>query len=164
MIPSFEHVVREIHALLDEWEPRLLAMPADLIESRRNSQNRTIRQILGHLIDSASNNTHRVVHMQYRESPVEYPNYASHGNNDRWIAIQDYQTEDWHQIIMLWKYANLHLAHVITRIDPEKLANEWLAGEGRHISKRYGAGLYSTFPAASGGNCCTGERIMNKVL
>jgi len=54
------------------------------------SQYRNIKQILGHKIDSASNNTHRIVYLQYRESPCDYPNYATKGNNDKWIAIQDY--------------------------------------------------------------------------
>ncbi len=91
MIKEFEPVVREIPALIDEWEPRLKGLPQDVITLRRNSQNRTIKQILGHMIDSASNNTHRIVHLQYQESPLRFPNYAINGNNDRWIAIQNYQ-------------------------------------------------------------------------
>lgn len=133
MNPAFEPVTREITILLAEWEDLLLRLPSGLIQSKRNSQGRSIRQILGHLIDSASNNLHRAVHLQYRESPVDYPNYASHGNNDRWIAIQDYQTEDWYNMVMLWKYSNLHLLHVIRGIPDTKQGQEWLAGEDRRI-------------------------------
>ena len=50
---------------------------------RRNSQDRTIKQILGHLVDSASNNMHRIVHFQYHDSPLHFPNYATNGNKDR---------------------------------------------------------------------------------
>ncbi len=90
--------------------------------------------ILGHLIDSASNNIHRVVHLQYRESPVDFPNYATFGNNDRWIAIQNYKEEDWQEMISLWKSLNLHLAHVIRNIDESCLEKEWIAGPGRLIT------------------------------
>lgn len=106
------------------------------ISERKNSQNRSIRQILGHLFDSVSNNTHRIVHLQYRESPCSYPNYASNGNNNRWIAIQDYQHEDWHNLIQLWKYANLHLIHVLRNVDFTKLDNQWISSETKLISLR----------------------------
>ncbi len=73
------------------------------------------------MVDSASNNTHRIVHLQYQESPLQFPNYATNGNNDRWIAIQDYQNENWGELIHLWKCTNLHIAHVIKNVDPSKL-------------------------------------------
>jgi hypothetical protein len=101
---------------------------------RRNSQNRTIKQILGHLIDSTSNNIHRVVHLQYQPSPLTFPNYASLGNNDRWIAIQDYQNEDWTAMIRLWKYSLLHFCHVIKNVNDDKLGSEWISGPGKTIT------------------------------
>ena len=122
--------------LLEAWEPRLLALSEETISNRRNSQNRSIRQILGHLVDSASNNTHRIVHLQYRENPCSFPNYATNGNNDRWIAIQNYQQEDWHQLVQLWKYVNLHLIHVIRQVDMSKLENQWISSETELISLR----------------------------
>ncbi len=115
---QFENSCQNILQLLEIWEPRLLALSEEIISNRKNIQNRSIRQILGHLFDSASNNTHRIVHLQYRENPMTFPNYATEGNNDRWIAIQDYQHEDWNNLVQLWKYANLHLIHVIRNVDP----------------------------------------------
>jgi hypothetical protein len=131
---QFEPANQTILQLLEEWEPRLLALPEEIIGDRKNSQNRSIRQILGHLCDSASNNTHRIVHLQYRESPMSFPNYASEGNNDRWIAIQNYQHEDWYNLVQLWKYANLHFIHVVRNVDLAKLENQWISGESKLIS------------------------------
>jgi len=134
MINEFEPVTRELLTLVDQWVPKLLDLPNHVITERRNSQNRTIKQITGHMIDSASNNTHRTVHLQYQESPLRFPNYASNGNNDRWIAIQNYQNEDWQNIVMLWKYANLHIVHVMQNVNPSKLDNQWYCSEERLIS------------------------------
>jgi len=134
MIKEFEPVVNGISTLVDEWEPVLLNLSYDVISNKRNSQNRTIKQIVGHLIDSASNNIHRIVHLQYQKSPFNFPNYATNGNNDRWIAIQNYQDEDWKNQIQLWKYINLHLAHVIQNIKPEKLQNEWIASQDKRVT------------------------------
>ena len=123
-------VTNEILTLIEEWVPLLTSFPADIITLRRNSQNRTIKQILGHTVDSTSNNIHRIIHLQYQQSPLIFPNYATFGNNDRWIAIQDYQNEDWSNLIQLWKYSLLHLAHIIGNVDETRLRNEWIADPG----------------------------------
>ncbi len=129
-------ITTEIRSLTEDWEPRLRQLSDEIITQRRNNQQRTIKQILGHLIDSTSNNTHRVVHLQYQESPFSYPNYATNGNNDRWIAIQDYQHEDWNNIIQLWKYSLLHFCHLINNLNDDKLENEWISGPEKNITLR----------------------------
>jgi hypothetical protein len=138
MIQEFEPVVLGILSRVNKWEPKLADLSGEVITGRRNMQNRTIKQILGHLIDSASNNTHRIVHLQYQKSPVRFPNYATDGNNDKWIAIQNYQAEDWKNMIMLWKYANLHLVHIIEHVDPSKLNIQWHYSEEKLISLKEG--------------------------
>ncbi len=131
---EFEANNQELLRLVAEWEPKLLSISDEILETRRNSQNRSIRQIVGHMVDSASNNTHRIVHLQYQPSPLIFPDYANLGNNDRWIAIQDYQTENWHDLVELWKYANIHMAHVIERVNLDKLANEWITALSEKVS------------------------------
>jgi hypothetical protein len=131
---QFENLAAEIIILVNEWEPKLISFPEEIISQRKNSQNRTIKQIVGHMVDSASNNTHRVVHLQYRELPLRFPNYATYGNNDRWIAIQNYQDENWQNLVQHWKYSNVHFAHVIQNINPEMLQNEWLSDVGEKIT------------------------------
>lgn len=138
MIKEFEPITEAVLKLINEWEPRLLNLDKYLIISRRNSQNRTIKQIVGHMIDSASNNTHRIVHMHYQPSPIKFPNYATDGNNDRWIAVQNYQDENWTDMIKLWKYSNLHILHVIKNVDPSKLENQWHYSDDTLISLKDG--------------------------
>ena len=125
---------QELIRLIDEWEPKLSQLPEDIVTQRRNSQNRTIKQIIGHMIDSASNNTHRIVHMQYQASPLIFPDYANLGNNDRWIALQNYQDEKWHDLVQLWKYSNIHIVHVINNVSAEKLDNVWISALNNAIS------------------------------
>jgi hypothetical protein len=122
--------------LMETWEDRLLALPEDVITNRRNTQNRNIKQILGHMVDSASNNTHRIVHLQYQTSPLVFPDYASMGNNDRWIAIQNYEAENWIDLVKLWKYTNRHIVHVINNVNLNKLDDTWLSAFGKEVSLR----------------------------
>jgi predicted MPP superfamily phosphohydrolase len=124
----------EIIALVNDWEPILGSLPDNIISQRRNSQNRTIKQIIGHIIDSATNNAHRIVHLQYQSLPLSFPNYATFGNNDRWIAIQDYQNEEWNTLVQLWKYSLLHITHVIKNVNPDHLNNEWISGPGEKVT------------------------------
>ena len=129
-------ITAEILSIIKYWEPKLTSLPIKTITEPRNSQDRSIKQILGHLIDSTSNNTHRVVHLQYQPSPFSFPNYATFGNNDRWIAIQNSQNEDWSNMIQLWKYSLIHFCHVINNVKDDKLENEWIAGAERNITLR----------------------------
>lgn len=133
---EFDSICSEILSLVNCWEPLLASLPEDTISTRKNSQNRCIKQITGHLIDSASNNTHRIVHLQYQASPLTFPNYATHGNNDRWISIQDYLNEDWMLMIQLWKYSLLHIIHVIKNVRTDKLDNEWMSSPGEKVTLR----------------------------
>jgi hypothetical protein len=63
-----------------------------------------------------------------------FPNYATFGNNDRWIAIQDYQNEDWNILIHLWKYSLLHISHVIKNVKADKLIGVWISGSGEKVT------------------------------
>ena len=94
------------------------------------------------MIDSASNNTHRIIHLQYQKSPIKFPNYATYGNNDRWIAIQNYEGEKWSDLVQLWKYSNLHIIHIIRNIDLSKLENLWEADTGIYESLHDGIADY----------------------
>ncbi len=131
---SFSVLANNLEALVLSWETKLTDLSEEQISVPKNSQNRTIKQIVGHMVDSASNNTHRAVHLQYRKSPVNFPNYATFGNNNKWIAIQNYQNENWENLVQLWKYAHLHLIHIIENIIPEKVNTEWLADSDNVVS------------------------------
>ena len=61
-----------------------------------------------------------------------FPDYTQ--DNDLWIALQDYQHEDWQQIVMLLKLYNQHICHVIRSVDETKLDNYWIDYEGCRVS------------------------------
>lgn len=125
----FLNVIYGIKEGIRIWESKLQDLPTETISLKRNTQNRNIKQIVGHMVDSASNNTHRIIHLQYQINPLTFPNYATNGNNDRWISIQNYEDEDWNNLIQLWKYSHLHFIHLIQNVNTEKLNNEWISGQ-----------------------------------
>ncbi len=66
------------------------------------------KEVVGHLIDSAANNHQRFVRAQLKDGLV-FEGYAQ----DDWVRAQGYQEEPWPLLVNLWKFYNLHLAHVI---------------------------------------------------
>lgn len=124
---DFSEITNGLSNGIKAWESKLIRLSHDTIMNKRNSQNRTIKQIVGHMVDSVSNNTHRIIHLQYQDSPFRFPNYATNGNNDRWISIQNYQNENWENLIQHWKYSHIHLIHVIDNVSQNKLENEWIS-------------------------------------
>jgi hypothetical protein len=74
------------------------------------------REILGHLIDSATNNHRRFVLAQIGTHAVEP--YAQ----DEWVERQHYHDAEWHDLVTLWRAYNLHLAHVIEAMPEDALS------------------------------------------
>jgi hypothetical protein len=66
------------------------------------------REILGHLIDSASNNHQRFVRSRFQEDLV-FPGY----DQNAWVREQKYADAPWPELVELWRLYNLHLARVM---------------------------------------------------
>ncbi len=124
-------VSEKIIRLVKEWELILSGLPEKILTTNKNSQNRTIKQIVGHMIDSASNNHQRMVRLHYN-SDLNFPDYRQ--DNDRWIAIQKYQDENWENLVQLWKFFNLHIVHLINQADNNQFTNQWVDCDGEKVS------------------------------
>lgn len=85
------------------------------------------KQILGHLIDSASVNHQRFVEAQVSGS-IMFEGYA----HREWVELQGYQDQDWEELVTLWSALNMHICAVVERIPAdvlEKLHDEHRFGE-----------------------------------
>ncbi len=131
---AMENIGNAILTLLNTLEEILKKADINDVATKTNKQHRTVKQIVGHLCDSASNNTHRIVHLQYQNSPLIFPDYANLGKNDLWIKLQDYQNYDWEDLQALLKATTKHVAYVIKNVDETKLQNEWISALNERIS------------------------------
>lgn len=66
------------------------------------------KQILGHLIDSASNNHQRFVRAQVSPGS-SFPKYQQ----EEWVAAQLYADRPWLELVALWAAYNRHLLHLM---------------------------------------------------
>jgi len=74
------------------------------------------KQVLGHLIDSASNNHQRFVRALIQDE-LTWPDYDQPGC----VRVQRYQEARWVDLIELWTSYNRFLAHVLAGIPESKL-------------------------------------------
>ena len=105
--------------------PARLAGISDDDAARRLEPGRwSKKELLGHLIDSASNNHQRFVRAQLADS-YQGPSYEQ----ERWVAAQAYATENWPDLVNLWLLYNRHLLHVIRHLSEAPLAVPCVIGE-----------------------------------
>lgn len=90
---------------------RLRAISADESARKSSPDKWSIKEVLGHLIDSAANNHQRFVRAQFTDDLV-FPGYEQ----EKWVDAQRYIDESWSDMIQLWSSYNLHLVHVIAAI------------------------------------------------
>ena len=62
---EYQEVIDNINTLMNREIPVLLALSEEQVSVKKNNQNRTVKMLVGHLIDSASNNHQRMVRLQY---------------------------------------------------------------------------------------------------
>lgn len=137
----------ELLTIVTAAEPKLRALSAD--ESARPvlAGGWSRRQVIGHLIDSASNNHQRFVRAALEPS-LDFPSYDQEGC----VRVQAPQEADWALLVLLWAAYNRYLAHVLANLpaskletpcrigahDPvtlEGLARDYLAHMARHLGQ-----------------------------
>jgi hypothetical protein len=91
------------------------------------------KQIVGHLIDSATNNLHRFVRAQEVVGEFAFPKYEQ----EHWIASQGYNESSWTELIEFWRLCNRHLSRVIERIPVQKLDVMCRIGEYEPVTLRF---------------------------
>ncbi len=96
---------------------QLILVEESVASQKPSSDKWSPKQLIGHLIDSASNNHGRFMRAQFQDDMV-FPGYDQEG----WVESQNYQNANWHDLLILWRQFNLHIGHLIAQIPAEKLA------------------------------------------
>ena len=110
---------------------QLRSLPDETIEAKPNPGEWSIKEIVGHLVDSASNNHQRFVRLQVADRLL-FPDYSQ--DNDAWVSFQSYQGAVWDDLLALWRYFNLHLARVIRTVNQVCIDHIWVVDEDTSIT------------------------------
>lgn len=75
------------------------------------------KEVIGHLIDSASNNHGRFVRAQVSNEMV-FSGY----DQEAWVTLQHYNERSWMELLALWRAFNTHIANIVEGISPDQLS------------------------------------------
>ncbi len=90
------------------------------------------KQVLGHLIDSASNNHQRFVRAALQTS-LDFPGY----DQDGCVRVQAVEEADWTLLVSLWAGYNRYLAHVIAHLPDSKFETLCRIGLDEPVTLRF---------------------------
>lgn len=112
-INEFEETIKAFHELI-------LQAPEKYTSIKPEPDKWSLKEIVGHLIDSASNNHQRFVRLQ-EGNLLSFPGY----HQEDWVRIQKHNAFDWQELVELWGLYNSLLIHVIKSMDENSLGNVW---------------------------------------
>lgn len=107
--------------IIVDLKPQFVAIGEPLVSEKPAPNKWSKKEILGHLIDSASNNHQRFVRIQLQKNMV-FQGYQQ----DKWVLLQDYQNQSWSEIVDFWFHFNRHLGNYIQDIPEEVMKKEHL--------------------------------------
>jgi hypothetical protein len=88
--------------------PALLALDVAATQRRPAPGKWSPREIIGHLVDSASNNHQRFVRTRESDDLV-----VQGYEQDAWVSAQRYEDAPWTELVVLWLTYNRHLARIL---------------------------------------------------
>jgi len=101
----------KLQSIVERSTPALLAL-SEAESARHPAPGKwSPREVLGHLIDSASHNHQRFVRAQFQDDLV-FQGYEQ----DAWVKAQRYQESPWVALVTLWRTFNLHIARVMVLV------------------------------------------------
>jgi len=114
----------EFRNIVCSFNNRLAEVAENITDTRLSEDKWSLKEIIGHLIDSASNNHQRFVRLQSGDL-IHFPGYDA----EPWVNVQKYNSMDWKDITTLWYSYNCMLLNVIDNIDEKAAYNVWKTGE-----------------------------------
>jgi DinB family protein len=100
-------IAGQLEFVVREYLPQLKNVPADEFSYKPAPGKWSKKEILGHLVDSAQNNIRRFIVAQYEDRPkIVY-------NQDKWVAINNYQHYDSAELIQLWQLLNKQICEIL---------------------------------------------------
>ena len=118
LVESQAQLRHQLGMLADFWNTC-----AELELTKRPEPGRWCRkEILGHLIDSALNNHHRIVGTSLAAPSHQLRPY----DQDAWIRVADYRSYPSAELLTLWTSLNNLILRLINRLPPHLLEHEYL--------------------------------------
>ena len=113
-------VAKELEKVIELFRIEYLDLDESFAEVRIAEDKWTLKEIIGHLIDSASNNHQRFIRLKL-SNEIEFPDYKS----GEWLQIQNHNDMKFSDLLLLFFYYNKLMVNVILNIGEESLDHKW---------------------------------------
>jgi hypothetical protein len=113
-----EQLSESLAAAVREFMPWLASLSDEDACRPEREGKWSVKQVIGHLTDSAINNLGRIVRMQL-EPDQHLTGYDQAG----WVRVQHYDDRDWPEILGLWFALNEHIVWTIAHVEKRALAH-----------------------------------------
>ena len=110
-----------MRAVVDKLDRLIKGTPAEVAHIRPAPDDWTLTEIIGHLVDSASNNHQRFARLRFGDLE-NFPAYKA----EPWVAAQQYDDCDFTMLAELWRQYNGLLLHLAETTPGEAAGNAWL--------------------------------------
>jgi hypothetical protein len=121
-----------IRETVNKAKPELLKITPEAAAIKLRPDKWSKKEIIGHLIDSASNNHQRFVRAA-QNLAADFPRY----NQNSWVEVQCYNELDWQNLIELFYYFNIHLSSIIDFLPENALLNPINIGKENPVTLEF---------------------------
>ena len=125
-------IARKFRVDLDEVHRALVSLPESLADVSWRKGGWTRKQIVGHLLDSATNNRQRFVRASTGGSYFG-PNYGQ----DEWVAAHGYAEQTWATLLAWWETEHEILIAVVDHIAEDRLETRCTLDENAPVTLRF---------------------------
>lgn len=117
-----------LQCLINTIPEKLLAIPDEEFSYKPSPNKWSKKEIIGHLIDSATNNHHRFVRAQFEDVPkITY-------QQDNWVNVSRYNAMKGKHVINFWAMYNQHIIEVVKRIPEADMQRECNTGGESNVT------------------------------
>jgi hypothetical protein len=127
-----DQLAEQFRSGLDEVHQALMRVPPEWADLPWRDGGWTRRQIVGHLLDSATNNRQRFVRAAI-DGRFAGPGYAQ----DAWVDAHGYATQPWETLLSWWEAEHEILMTIVDRIPDDKLEAQCVVGDDPPVTLRF---------------------------
>ena len=123
------HIANALQTTVDGAVPRLRALSDRQAMRDRGPGKWVVKEILGHLIDSAANNQQRFVRARMVD-PLIFPGY----DQTAWVDAHGYPIRPWSELVDTWVAYNIQIAQVISSTPVGRRVVQCVIGDNEAVT------------------------------
>jgi hypothetical protein len=120
---TMETVSKDLDTAVSNFYHKHKDIDNNIASKRYDPKEWTLKEIIGHLVNSACNNHQRFIGLQF-VSEMKFPEYQKFHLD--WLEREQFNAMNYADLVLLWRQYNIFMAHLIENVDKSKLGNSFV--------------------------------------